>query len=64
MEELRLLVRRYDEVIQRYYVQFMYGYDSVVLNETVQNLSVSRKTIAAIRMFLRPGCAFITRGAY
>nr|CAB3264230.1 nck-associated protein 1 [Phallusia mammillata] len=40
MEELRLLVRRYDEVIQRYYVQFMYGYDSVVLNETVQNLSV------------------------
>uniref|UniRef100_H2ZNY4 Nck-associated protein 1 n=1 Tax=Ciona savignyi TaxID=51511 RepID=H2ZNY4_CIOSA len=40
MEELRLLVRRYDEVIQRYYVQYMYGYDSVILNEAVQNLSV------------------------
>ena len=41
MEELRHLVRRYDEVIQRYYVQYMYGYDSVVLNEAVQNLTVS-----------------------
>ncbi|CAK8685235.1 nck-associated protein 1-like isoform X1 [Clavelina lepadiformis] len=40
MEELRQLIRRYDEVVQRYYVQFMYGYDSVVLNEAVQNLSV------------------------
>jgi len=40
MEELRHLVRRYDEVIQRYYVQYMYGYDSVVLNEAVQNLTV------------------------
>ena len=46
MEELRLLVRRYDEVIQRYYVQFMYGYDSVVLNESVQNLSVSTPSLS------------------
>jgi len=41
MEELRLLLRRYDEVVQRYYVQYMYGFDSIVLNEAVQNLSVS-----------------------
>lgn len=40
IEELRHLVKIYDEVIQRYYVQFMHGYDAVVLNETVQNLSV------------------------
>ncbi|XP_039255502.1 nck-associated protein 1-like isoform X1 [Styela clava] len=40
MEELRQLVRSYDEVIQRYYVQYLYGYDAVVLNEAVQNLSV------------------------
>ena len=40
MEEIRLLLRRYDEVLQRYYVQFMYGFDSVVINEAVQNLSV------------------------
>nr|XP_018671569.1 nck-associated protein 1 isoform X2 [Ciona intestinalis] len=40
MEEIRHLVRRYDEVVQRYYVQYMYGYDSVILNEAVQNLSV------------------------
>jgi len=40
MEELRHLVRKYDEVIQRYYVQYMYGYDSIILNENVQNLSV------------------------
>ena len=43
MEEIRSLLRRYDEVIQRYYVQFMFGYDSVVVNEAVQNLSVSFK---------------------
>lgn len=43
MEEMRQLVRCYDEVIQRYYVQYLYGYDAVVLNETVQNLSVSTK---------------------
>lgn len=41
MEEMRQLVRSYDEVIQRYYVQYLYGYDAIVLNETVQNLSVS-----------------------
>lgn len=40
MEELRHLVRKYDDVIQRYYVQYMFGYDSLVLNETVQNLSI------------------------
>jgi len=40
IEEMRRLVRKYHEVIQRYYLQFMFGFDSVVLNETVQNLSV------------------------
>ena len=40
IEEMRHMVRKYHEVIQRYYLQFMFGFDSVVLNETVQNLSV------------------------
>lgn len=53
MEEMRQLVRSYDEVIQRYYVQYLYGYDAIVLNETVQNLSVSR----ALRLYVFPGAS-------
>uniref|UniRef100_A0A8C4NIK5 NCK-associated protein 1 n=1 Tax=Eptatretus burgeri TaxID=7764 RepID=A0A8C4NIK5_EPTBU len=40
MEELRRLIRRYSQVVQRYHVQFLSGFDSVVLNELVQNLPV------------------------
>lgn len=48
IEEMRRLVRKYHEVIQRYYLQFMFGFDSVVLNETVQNLSVGFNFLSAI----------------
>ncbi|MEQ2199546.1 Nck-associated protein 1, partial [Xenoophorus captivus] len=40
MEELRAHVRKYGPVMQRYYVQYLSGFDAVVLNEMVQNLSV------------------------
>uniref|UniRef100_A0A669DJI7 Nck-associated protein 1 n=1 Tax=Oreochromis niloticus TaxID=8128 RepID=A0A669DJI7_ORENI len=38
MEELRAHVRKYGPVMQRYYVQYLSGFDAVVLNEL--NLSV------------------------
>lgn len=40
MEELRALVRKYSQVMQRYYVQYLSGYDSVALNLMIQNLQV------------------------
>ncbi|XP_013407784.1 nck-associated protein 1-like, partial [Lingula anatina] len=40
MEELRALVKKYSQVMQRYYVQFLSGYDAVVLNGLIQTLSV------------------------
>lgn len=40
MEELRALVRKYNQVIQRYYVQYLTGYDAVALNQIMQNISM------------------------
>lgn len=40
MEELRLLVRKYSQVLQRYYVQYLAGYDAVSLHHGMQSLSV------------------------
>ncbi|CAL1535112.1 unnamed protein product [Lymnaea stagnalis] len=40
MEELRGLVKKYNEVIQRYYVQYLSGYDAVYLNQLIQNISM------------------------
>ncbi|XP_078619670.1 nck-associated protein 1-like isoform X2 [Branchiostoma floridae x Branchiostoma japonicum] len=37
MEELRGLLRKYNQVMQRYYVQYLNGFDSIVLNNLVQN---------------------------
>ena len=36
MEELSAQVRKYGPVMQRYYVQYLSGFDAVVLNELVQ----------------------------
>ena len=36
MEELRALVRKYSQVIQRYYVQYLAGYDAVALAQMIQ----------------------------
>ncbi|CAG2161911.1 unnamed protein product [Oppiella nova] len=40
MEELRALVRKYNQVIQRYYVQYLTGYDAIALNQIMQNVSM------------------------
>lgn len=37
--ELRALVCKYNQVIQRYYVQYLSGYDAIVLNEQIQLLT-------------------------
>ncbi|KAK3104202.1 hypothetical protein FSP39_025272 [Pinctada imbricata] len=39
MEELKGLVKKYNQVMQRYYVQYLSGYDSVLLNQLIQNLA-------------------------
>lgn len=38
MEELRALVRKYSQVMQRYYVQYLSGYDSIDFNLRMHNL--------------------------
>ncbi|KAF4526918.1 hypothetical protein B566_EDAN008361 [Ephemera danica] len=38
MEELRVLVRKYNQVMQRYYVQYLSGYDAVALNQMISML--------------------------
>ncbi|RXM30390.1 Nck-associated protein 1 [Acipenser ruthenus] len=46
MEELRAHVRKYGPVMQRYYVQYLSGFDAVVLNELVQAYtSVSKASL-------------------
>lgn len=40
MEEIRALVRKYSQVMQRYYVQYLSGFDAIALNIMIQNLQV------------------------
>ncbi|XP_039285471.1 membrane-associated protein Hem [Nilaparvata lugens] len=40
MEELRVLVRKYSQVIQRYFVQYLSGFDAIALNKMMPNLAV------------------------
>ncbi|XP_033101445.1 nck-associated protein 1-like isoform X1 [Anneissia japonica] len=40
MEELRALVKKYNQVFQRYYLQYLRGYDAIVLNNIVKGLTV------------------------
>lgn len=40
MEELRALVRKYSQVMQRYYVQYLCGFDATDLNIRIQQLQV------------------------
>ncbi len=39
MEEVRALVRKYSQVVQRYYVQYLSGYDAVALKQAMQSLT-------------------------
>ncbi|CAG5103753.1 Similar to Hem: Membrane-associated protein Hem (Drosophila melanogaster) [Cotesia congregata] len=38
-EELRALVKKYSQVLQRYYVQYLSGFDAPFLHQIIQNLS-------------------------
>lgn len=40
MEELRGLVIKYSQVIQRYHVQYLSGYDAIAVNELIQVLYI------------------------
>lgn len=40
IEELRALIRKYYQVIQRYYVQYLFAYDAIALNQIVQTISM------------------------
>ncbi|XP_077288371.1 nck associated protein 1 Hem [Arctopsyche grandis] len=40
MEELRALVRKYSQVMQRYYIQYLSGHDAIALNILIQNFQV------------------------
>lgn len=40
MEELRALVRKYSQVMQRYYIQYLCGFDATDLNVRIQQLQV------------------------
>ncbi|XP_064634031.1 nck-associated protein 1-like isoform X4 [Lineus longissimus] len=39
VEELRALVKKYNQVLQRYYIQMMSGYDAPLLNELMQTMT-------------------------
>ena len=41
MEELVSLIRMYSQVLQRYYVQYLAGYDSTALAQMIQTTSVT-----------------------
>lgn len=40
IEEVRALVRKYNQVISRYYVQYLTDYDAIALKNTVQSVSM------------------------
>ncbi|KAK4882050.1 hypothetical protein RN001_005369 [Aquatica leii] len=40
IEELRVLVRKYSQVMQRYYVQYLSGFDAITLKHIMQNFQV------------------------
>ncbi|XP_075997106.1 nck-associated protein 1-like [Genypterus blacodes] len=40
MEKLRVLMRKYSSVLQRYHVQYLAQFDALVLNDTIQNMYV------------------------
>ena len=36
MEQLRRLIRKYDKVVKKYYVQYLSGYDIIEFKESIQ----------------------------
>lgn len=48
IEELRSLVKKYSQILQRYYVQFLRGHDAAVLAQIVQGLAHSSDEDSAL----------------
>lgn len=61
MEELRAHVRKYGPVMQRYYVQYLSGFDAVVLNELVQvsGEDFAMKSDKIYKSWIKYCCAFL-----
>uniref|UniRef100_A0A6V7HS69 Membrane-associated protein Hem n=1 Tax=Bracon brevicornis TaxID=1563983 RepID=A0A6V7HS69_9HYME len=59
-EELRALVRKYSQVLQRYYVQFLSGFDAPALHQMIQNLPVCPEDEGAILSDLCSTIASVT----
>ncbi|XP_014204740.1 membrane-associated protein Hem [Copidosoma floridanum] len=47
-EELRALVKKYSQVLQRYYVQYLSGFDAPAMHQIIQNLPVCPEEEGAI----------------
>ncbi|XP_033752892.1 membrane-associated protein Hem-like isoform X5 [Pecten maximus] len=60
MEELKALVRKYNQVMQRYYVQYLSGFDSVLLNQLIQNLAMCPEDESVILSSLYNSVAGLT----
>ena len=53
MEEIRALVRKYTQVIQRYYVQYLSGYDAVALGQAMQVLNAQNGVEVGTEIVMR-----------
>lgn len=45
MEKLRGLMKKYNQVVQRYHVQYLAQFDALVLNDTIQVAVHSNKSV-------------------
>ncbi|KAK6192637.1 hypothetical protein SNE40_004076 [Patella caerulea] len=59
-EELKGLIKKYNQVIQRYYVQYLCGYDAVYLNQLIQNLSMCPEDESVILSSFYSGISSLT----
>ena len=51
MEELRGLVRKYSQVVQRYYVQYLSGYDAIALDQGKKNFVKLGEKLKIVQIF-------------
>ncbi|XP_060594108.1 membrane-associated protein Hem-like isoform X2 [Ruditapes philippinarum] len=60
IEELKGLVKKYHQVMQRYYVQYLAGYDAVLLNQLIQNLNMCPEDESVILSSISTSIAALT----
>lgn len=58
--ELKGLVKKYHQVIQRYYVQYLAGYDAVLMNQLIQNLAMCPEDESVILSSMSQSIAALT----